>query len=94
MTSNNLDFTARCLAASANKSIADKLGNISIKKITKEEYDSITPDENTIYYVADGDKVIQYFGSAKIGTGSLSGSMVYISRSIPSFIGNVEEVDD
>lgn len=85
-----VDFVARCLISSLEKQI----GNISIKKITKEEYDSITPDENTIYYVIDGDKVIQYFGDAKIGTGSQSGGIVYISQSIPSFIGNVEEVTE
>lgn len=94
MTSNNLDFTARCLAASANKAISEQLSDISIKKITKEEYDSITPDENTIYYVIDGGKIVQYIGDVKLGTGSQSGGIVYISQSIPSFIGNVEEVED
>lgn len=64
-----MDFVARCLISS----IENQIGNISIKKITKEEYDGITPDENTIYYVIDGDKVIQYFGGKKIGTGSTSG---------------------
>lgn len=64
-----VDFVARCLISS----IKNQVGDISIKKISKEEYDSITPDENTIYYVIDGDKVIQYFGGTKIGTGSISG---------------------
>lgn len=69
-----------------------QLGDTSIKIISKEEYDSIEHDANTIYYVRDGDKIIQYIGDTKIGTGSQSGGIVYISRSIPSFIGNVEEV--
>lgn len=64
-----VDFVARCLISS----VENQIGNISIKKITKEEYDSIIPDENTIYYVVDGDKIIQYIGGVKIGTGSISG---------------------
>ena len=64
-----VDFIARCLISD----IKNQIGDISIKKITKDEYDSIIPDENTIYYVVDGNKVIQYFGGAKIGTGSISG---------------------
>lgn len=94
MTSNNLDFVARCLAASAKKAISDQLGDTRIKIINKEEYDSIEHDANTVYYVRDGDKIIQYIGDIKIGTGSQSGNIVYISRSIPSFIGNVEEVTE
>ena len=94
MTSNNLDFVARCLAASAKKAISAQLGDISIKKITKEEYDSIEHDTNTIYYVVDGDKIIQYIGDVKLGTGSQSGGIVYISQSIPSLIGNVESSEE
>ena len=94
VTSNNVDFVARCLAASVKKAISDQLGDTSIKIISKEEYDSIVHDENTIYYVRDGDKIVQYVGDTKIGTGSQSGGIVYISRSIPSFIGNVEEVTE
>ena len=74
MTSNNLDFVARCLAASAKKAISDQLGDTSIKIISKEEYDSIEHDANTIYYVRDGDKIIQYVGDGRIGS-STSGLM-------------------
>lgn len=93
LTSNNLDFVARCLAASAKKAISDQLGDTSIKIISKEEYDSIEHDTNTIYYVQDGNKIIQYIGDVKLFAGSQSGGVVYISQSIPSFIGNVEEVE-
>ena len=73
MTSNNVDFVARCLAASVKKAISDQLGDTSIKIISKEEYDSIEHDANTIYYVRDGDKIIQYIGDVKLVTGSISG---------------------
>lgn len=76
------------------KDLQAQLGNTFIRIITKEEYDSITHDANTIYYVRDGDKIIQYIGDVKLGTGSLSGGIVYISQSIPSTIVNVEEVEE
>lgn len=93
VTSNNLDFVARCLAALAKKAISDQLGDTSIKIISKEAYDSIEHDANTIYYVQDEDKIIQYIGDVKLFSGSQSGGVIYISQSIPSFIGNVEEVE-
>lgn len=72
MTSNNLDFVARCLAATAKKAISEQLGDTSIKIISKEEYDSIEHDANTIYYVRDGGKIIQYIGGGRVGA-SVSG---------------------
>lgn len=65
-----VDFEARCLISS----IKNQLGDIAIKKITKEEYDSTEHDSNTIYYVQDGDKIVQYFGDTKLTSGSIAGS--------------------
>lgn len=68
-----IDFVARCIAASAKEDITKQLGDVVIKVITKEEYDSIEHDGNTVYYVVDKDKVVQYFGDTKLGSGSISG---------------------
>ncbi len=51
-----------------------QIGNTTIKIISKEEYDSIEHDANTIYYVRNGDKIIQYIGGGRVGT-STSGLM-------------------
>lgn len=92
MTSNNLDFVARCLAASAKKAISDQLGDTSIKIISKEEYDSIVHDENTIYYVRDGDKIIQYIGNVKLTTGTASGNLTFALNSDYNYIvGDLQE---
>ena len=37
-----------------------------IKLITKDEYDSITPDADTKYIVKDGENVAEYLGDIKI----------------------------
>lgn len=88
MTSNNLDFVARCLAASAKKAISAQLGDIAIKKITKEEYDSTEHDSNTIYYVQDGDKIVQYVGDTKMTSGSTAGAGRLMSTGAAVIIGN------
>ena len=77
-----IDFVARCIAASAKENITKQLGNVVIKVITKEEYDSIEHDGNTVYYVVDGDKVVQYLGSDNItiiGTDYTAGDGININ---------------
>lgn len=92
MTSNNLDFVARCLAASAKKAISSQLGDTTIKIISKEEYDSIEHDANTIYYVRDGDKIIQYIGDVKLVTGTASGNLAFALNSNYGYIiGDLQE---
>lgn len=81
----NLDFYTK-------SQIDEKLGGLKFTKLTKAEYDAITPDADTVYFVIDGTKVTQYFGDAKLTGGTSSGAVVYVTQNIPSFIGNVEEV--
>lgn len=92
-----VDFEARCMAAQTLK----QLGGASIKIISKAEYDSIEHDSNTIYYVQDGDKVVQYFGDTKLTSGSIAGVSSLTGRAIKSIIGiatfdsdTVEEVEN
>lgn len=79
--SSNVDFIARCIAGSAQeiarKAIAD-LGGMQIMKISKSDYDSIEHDPNTLYFVVDGDKIIQYIGDNKLSSGIVTSGFNYI----------------
>lgn len=77
-----VDFIARCLISS----IKNQIGNVTIKIISKEEYDSIEHDTNTIYYVIDGDKIIQYIGDTKLVTGTVSGNLTFVLNSDSDYI--------
>lgn len=90
----NVDFIARCIAGSAQetarKAISD-LGGMQILKISKEDYDSIEHDPNTIYYVFDGDKVIQYLGDSKLSTGVVTNGYAYILiNGLKGIVNNIE----
>lgn len=92
VTSNSLDFTARCIAASVKKALSAQLGSITIKIISKEEYDSTTHGSNTIYYVQDGDKIVQYVGDVKLATGTASGNLTFVLNSDYNYIvGDLQE---
>lgn len=78
-----VDFEARCMAAQA----LGQLGGASINIISKEEYDSIEHDSNTIYYVQDGDKIVQYLGDAKLTSGAIAGVSSLTGQAIRSIIG-------
>lgn len=71
----NVDFIARCIAGTAQetarKAISD-LGGMQILKLTKEEYESIEHNSDTIYYVVDGDKITQYVGDSKLTSGAIA----------------------
>lgn len=70
--SSNVDFIARCIAGSAEdlaKTAVNGLGGMQLMKISKEDYDSIEHDQNTLYFVVDGDKVTQYLGDNKLSMG-------------------------
>ena len=54
------------------KGYVDDIINVKIKKMIKAEYDLITPDPNTVYYVVDGSKVTQYLGEVKLTSGTVS----------------------
>lgn len=79
-----VDFVARCLISS----IKNQIGDVSIKIITKEEYDSIEHDSNTIYYVQDGDKVVHYLGDTKLTSGTIAGSGSLSGTAITSIVGD------
>lgn len=71
----NVDFIARCIAGSAEelaKTAVNNMGGMQLMKITKEEYESIEHDPNTLYFVIDGDKVIQYLGDSKLTSGFIT----------------------
>lgn len=85
MTSNNLDFTARCMIGRNTKDIKsltsdveqikEDIGGVKIVQITKEDYDTLTDKPtNVIYLVSDGDKITLYIGSGRVGS-STSGLM-------------------
>lgn len=83
MTSNNLDFVARCMIGHNTKdiksliseveNIQNDMGGVKIVQITKEDYDALTDKPtNVIYLVSDGDKITLYIGGGRVGT-SVSG---------------------
>ena len=85
MTSNNLDFTARCMIGRNTKdiksliseveNIQNDIGGVKIVQVTKEDYDALTDkDPSTIYLVSNGDKITLYIGGGRVGT-STSGLM-------------------
>lgn len=65
-----VDFEARCMAAQT----LGQLGGASIEIISKAEYDSIEHGSNTIYYVQEDGKVVQYLGDVKLTSGAIAGS--------------------
>ena len=81
---NTIDFVARCIASA----VKNQVGNITIKIITKDEYDSIEHDNNTIYYVQDSDKIVQYIGDTKLVSGSIAGVSSLSGNSYNSIQGN------
>lgn len=89
---NTIDFEARCIASSVKNALSLQLGDITIKIISKEEYDSTTHDSNTIYYVQDGDKISQYIGDVKLVTGTASGNLTFVLNSDYNYIvGDLQE---
>ena len=58
------------------------LGGLSFAKISQAEFESITPDANTVYFVYDENgKIVQYFGDAKL-TGGTSGLLTNATVSV------------
>lgn len=85
MTSNNLDFVARCMIGRNTKdirslmseveNIQNDMGGVKIVQVTQEDFDALTDkDPSTIYLVANGDKITLYIGGGRVGT-STSGAM-------------------
>lgn len=85
MTSNNLDFVARCMIGHNTKdiksliseveNIQNDIGGVSLVEITQEDFDALTDkDPSTIYLVSNGDKITLYIGGGRVGT-STSGLM-------------------
>lgn len=83
MTSNNLDFVARCMIGHNTKDIKsltsdveqikEDIGGVKIVQTTQEDYDALTDkDPSTIYLVSNGDKITLYIGGGRVGT-SVSG---------------------
>lgn len=70
-------------------------GGLSFVKLTKEEYDAIVvKDPNTIYYVVDGDKIIQYMGDTKMTSGTTAGGAIpyLLNSALTGFVGNATTV--
>lgn len=92
-----VDFEARCMAAQT----LGQLGDASIKIVSKAEYDSTEHESNTIYYVQDGDKIVQYVGDTKLTSGSIAGVSSLAGQAIRAIVGTatldpdtVEEVEN
>lgn len=77
MTSNNLDFVARCMIGHNTKdiksliseveNIQNDIGGVKIVQITKEDYDALTDKPtNVIYLVSDGNKITLYIGGTEV----------------------------
>lgn len=92
--SDNVDFIARCIAGSSldlAKDAITNLGGLSLIKISKEDYDTIDHDPDTIYFVVDGDKITQYIGDNKLSSGAYSGNFVLsFKKGLDSIIGRQE----
>lgn len=81
-----VDFVARCIASRA----AAKTGGVSIRQLTKEEYDALDPkDPNTLYFVYTDSSIEQYMGDTKLTTGSIAKSSRPING-IYSILADVE----
>ena len=80
--------------------IQQQLGGVSLRKLTKEQYDALTSkDADTLYIVLNGGSAESYIGSVKIGSGG-AGAVYdsWIGVADPCFMGfatdDFEEVQD
>lgn len=72
-------------------------GGLSFVKLTKEEYDAIVvKDPNTIYYVVDGDKIVQYMGNTEMTSGVITGNTTryLMTPALVGFVGNATTVPE
>lgn len=64
-------------SSAAIQGIQTQLGGLSLRKMTKLEFDALTiKDPNTIYYVIDNNKITQYVGDTKLSAGTFAGNAV------------------
>lgn len=102
MTSNNLDFTARCMIGHNTKdiksliseveNIQNDIGGVKIVQITKEDYDALTDKPtNVIYLVSNGDKITLYIGSGRVGTSTSGAAVSVLQNPIRSILAIKEE---
>lgn len=81
-----VDFVARCIASKA----AMQTGGVSIKQLTKEEYDALDPkDPNTLYFVYVGNNITQYMGDTKLTSGTIQNAS-FKREGMTSIIATVE----
>lgn len=81
-----IDFVARCIASKA----AAQTGGVSIKQLTKAEYDALDPkDPNTLYFVYAGDNITQYMGDAKLTTGTVQNTSM-LQENLYSILTDIE----
>jgi hypothetical protein len=67
--------------ASAIGALKENQGGVSLRVLTKSDYDALeSHDSATVYYVIDGNKISQYLGDTKLsaGTAATVGSAVQI----------------
>lgn len=58
-----------------------RLNGLSFIKLTKVQYDNLPSyDQNTIYYVVDGNKITQYMGNAQLSSGTQNGVMTSLQQ--------------
>ena len=73
------------------KGYVDNIINVKIKNMIKAEYDLITPDPNTVYYVTDGSKVTQYLGGVKLTAGNVPTESIVCVNGVDVIFGAIKE---
>ncbi|MCQ2059775.1 MAG: pyocin knob domain-containing protein [Bacteroidaceae bacterium] len=87
---NNIDLSS--LKPSA-------MGGLSLLKLSKAQFDALeTKDPDTIYYVTDENKIIQYMGETKLQSGSVTGNVIPVltvmGRSFNTHVSEPEDVEE
>lgn len=75
----------------------NRVNGLSFIKLTKAAFDAITvKDVNTIYYVVDNDKIIQYMGSTKLTSGTAAGDAIpyLLNAALTGFVGTATTVPE
>ncbi|MCD7742232.1 MAG: hypothetical protein LUI06_08515 [Ruminococcus sp.] len=77
----------------ATDELSVRLGALSLVKCTQTEYEALTPDSDTLYYVTDaqGGTVTQYLGSVKLTSGSTPSNANLYTAGLSSTVSYAEE---
>lgn len=89
------DLIARGMAINALNEIKERIGDLYFQRLTKAEFQSITPENNKVYYVID-DKgnVKQYLGVVELSSGGKPANSMLLTTCIDAKIGNAIKLDE